>query len=222
MQSSILGVTSETGLSALFRNATQAAHKNVEAGLFIKKIFSGAVTREEYHLYSQALAGLYGALEKSLGENREHPGVSRIYFPELLRCEPLHQDLKEWHGAETRLPASLKREIEEIRGYLEQLGQQDPLLLVAHAYVRYLGDLSGGQALARGLARRFPEERGFSFYAFPKVGNLDAMKNLYRQRLDEIGRLNPDRCAALAQEAVDAFELNNRLFSAILSDEPVP
>lgn len=80
---------------------------------------------------------------------------------------------------------------------------------MAHAYTRYLGDLSGGQVLGKitqkslGLSSR----EGLSFFFFPDVTSPNRFKQLYRSRMDSI-ELTEERRAAVLQEAVDAFELN--------------
>ena len=57
----------------------------------------------------------------------------------------------------------------------------------AHAYTRYLGDLSGGQIIKRMLQRHYgftPE--GIAFYDFPEIHKLKPFKDVYRERLDAL------------------------------------
>lgn len=90
-----------------------------------------------------------------------------------------------------------------------QVGRESPELLVAHAYTRYLGDLSGGQVLGKitqkslGLSSR----EGLSFFSFPGVTSPNRFKQLYRSRMNSI-ELTEEQRAAVLREAVDAFELN--------------
>ncbi len=61
-------------------------------------------------------------------------------------------------------------------------------LYVAHHYTRYLGDLSGGQAIGRILDRDFDlGGRGISFYSFESVPKPKPYKDAYRARLDALG-----------------------------------
>lgn len=50
----------------------------------------------------------------------------------------------------------------------------DPSALLAHAYVRYLGDLSGGQIIRRRIAKAYDLDvvsgLGTEFYGFQKLG----------------------------------------------------
>ena len=58
---------------------------------------------------------------------------------------------------------------------INYLAQNDPDLLVAHAYVRYMGDLNGGQVLSRSIARTYnlDTEDGIHFYKFDGNAKLD-------------------------------------------------
>ncbi|KAF3846876.1 hypothetical protein F7725_003954 [Dissostichus mawsoni] len=98
----------------------------------------GKITLPQYKIYR--------ALEEELDRNASHPAVAPIYFPqELARLQTLERDLEHFFGSEWRqrviVPAATVRYQERIR----RIGAESPDLLVAHAYTRYLGDLSGGQ-----------------------------------------------------------------------------
>lgn len=64
---------------------------------------------------------------------------------------------------------------------IAQLASSDePAPLLAHAYVRYLGDLSGGQVIRRRVAKSYGldvdgdgDGRGTEFYAFKPLGGSD-------------------------------------------------
>ena len=63
-----------------------------------------------------------------------------------------------------------------------------PELLVAHAYTRYMGDLSGGQIL-KNIAKRamgLKNGDGTAFYEFEKIKNHGAFKKEYRAALDTL------------------------------------
>lgn len=80
---------------------------------------------------------------------------------------------------------------------------------MAHAYTRYLGDLSGGQVLGKITQKSLglSSKEGLSFFSFPGVSSPNRFKQLYRSRMNSIELTEEQRKAAL-QEAVDAFELN--------------
>lgn len=78
----------------------------------------------------------------------------------------------------------------------------DPTPLLAHAYVRYLGDLSGGQTIRHTLAKAYSlDERdglGLSFYAFKELksaklanqGEMKRIKDWFREGMNTAGKDN--------------------------------
>jgi heme oxygenase len=82
------------------------------------------------------------------------------------------------------------------------------VLLPAHAYVRYLGDLNGGQVLKRLLSQSLGlDDASLSFYEFPEITDLKAFRLHFRAALDLVGCRSSDLDAIVA-EARTAFLLN--------------
>lgn len=92
---------------------------------------------------------------------------------------------------------------------LNQIGRDNPNLLVAHAYTRYLGDLSGGQVLGKitQKAMGFSSSEGVAFFSFPGVTSPHRFKQLYRSRMNSIELTEEERKKVL-DEAVRSFEFN--------------
>jgi len=88
-----------------------------------------------------------------------------------------------------------------------------PELLAAHAYVRYLGDLSGGQVLAKRLQKfnDLPEDQGVAFYFFPLIEDNDQFKEMFRKRLNQI-EVDDTLREQIVQEAKDTFLRNIDIF----------
>lgn len=82
-------------------------------------------------------------------------------------------------------------------------------MLVAHAYTRYLGDLSGGQVLGKITQKSIglSSGEGLSFFSFPGVSSPNRFKQLYRSRMNSIELTKEEREGVL-EEAIMAFELN--------------
>jgi heme oxygenase len=81
------------------------------------------------------------------------------------------------------------------------------LRLVSHAYVRYFGDLSGGQILKKllGKSLSLPAE-ALTFYDFPGR-DAQTLKTEMRDALDRAGRIAEDP-EMLVLEAISAFQHN--------------
>lgn len=96
-----------------------------------------------------------------------------------------------------------------------QIGKENPEFLVAHAYTRYLGDLSGWQVLGR-IAQKsmgLKSSEGLSFFAFPGVSSPNLFKQLYRSRMNSV-ELTEEEWNGVLEEAVRAFEFNIQVRSS--------
>ncbi|XP_042196915.1 heme oxygenase 2 [Callorhinchus milii] len=210
--------TSPTDLSEILKEGTKEAHDRAENTQFVKDFLKGKIHLELFKLGTAALYFTYSALEEEIEKNRNHPGIAPLYFPvELHRREPLERDLEYFFGPDW------KNEIQSsdaTTAYVERIhyvGEFEPELLVAHAYTRYMGDLSGGQVLKKVAQRalHFPSTgEGVQFYIFDNISNPTQFKQLYRARLNslELDRRNKER---VVEEANRAFEFNMQVFEEL-------
>lgn len=106
--------------------------------------------------------------------------------------------------------------------------RQSNHLILSHAYVRYMGDLSGGQHIVRRLSKLFPiyssnavssqQNQGFRFYSFISTGkSSNALKDMIRDRLDAID-LNQSEIKAIVDEASQAFLLNGKVLDSLVDE----
>lgn len=158
-----------------------------------------------------ALYYTYTALEEEIERNKDHPYFAPLYFPaELHRHEALARDLEYFYGPEWKSHASCSKATQQYVDRIHQVGQEDPVLLVAHAYTRYMGDLSGGQVLKKVAQRALklpPTGEGLEFYQFDAIHSAKAFKQLYRSRMNEL-ELDMETKKRLVDEAVKAFLFN--------------
>lgn len=198
-------------LSQLLRARTRSAHRAIESLDFLRSFLRGVVEMRAYCRYLRDLLHVYEKLESSLAANHAHPMVRPLLLPVLWRQTALLADLRflapELQLSERPSPAALAYGVR-----LSWLGCQHPELLVAHAYARYLGDLSGGQILRRIAARalQLRDDQGLAFYGYPEGTDLQALKREYRARLDELP-VNDVLAERIADEAVVAFQCNGDL-----------
>lgn len=99
---------------------------------------------------------------------------------------------------------------------LLQIGKEHPEYLVAHAYTRYLGDLSGGQVLGRITQKSLGLKNGdgLQFFSFPNVNSPNLFKQLYRSRMNSIELADTQKQEVL-KEAITAFEFNIQVFDEL-------
>ncbi|WP_295683271.1 heme oxygenase (biliverdin-producing) [uncultured Nevskia sp.] len=211
-------MTLSTSLATRLRSATGSLHREVEGSPLIANLLRGALDRAGYCLMLRNLQPIYAALEARLPALAEDPVIACIFDPVLARLPALEADLVTLHGADwPSLPLQVAAKI--YQGHLLQL---DAPGLVAHAYVRYLGDLAGGQMLARIVRRALSLEgdRGTAFYAFPSPGAA-VLGQCFRDGLDRIVLLEAalDR---IVDEACLGFRWHGDLFRALGADRDLP
>ena len=93
---------------------------------------------------------------------------------------------------------------------IHEVGQRDPVLLVAHSYTRYMGDLSGGQILKKVAQRalKLPSTgEGLNFYQFEGIHSQKGFKQLYRSRMNEL-ELDAETKERIVGESNRAFSFN--------------
>lgn len=201
-------------LSEQIKVATKDNHIRAENTQLMLSYQKGQITLPQYKVLLCSLYEIYKALEEELNRNSSHPAVAPIYFPqELARLEALETDLEYFFGSEWKkrviVPAATQRYEQRLR----KIGKDHPELLVAHAYTRYLGDLSGGQVLGKITQKSLglSNKEGLSFFSFPGVTSPNRFKQLYRSRMNSI-ELTEEEKAEVLEEAVAAFELNIQVF----------
>lgn len=189
-------------LSARLRQATGALHREVEGSALIAQLLRGQLDRADYCALLRNLHPLYEALELRLPDAGLPPAIAD---PRLARRDALERDLDSLHGPDWRsLPL-----VDEARSYRDRLLVLTAPRLAAHAYVRYLGDLAGGQMLGRIVDRTYGGAAGF--YRFPAPGGA-VLAGQFRAALDA---LPADAADVVVDEACVGFRLHAALFGAL-------
>jgi heme oxygenase len=153
-------------------------------------------------------------LEEESDKHQSHPKLKPVYFPaELRRTPELIKDLEYFYGSDWKDEIEPLKSTTRYMARLRQLSKDDPMLLVAHQYTRYLGDLSGGQVLKRVFVRSYnlSGSDGVRFYEFENIPKVGEFKQLYRSRLDslDLDRENADR---MVNESLKSFDFHIELF----------
>ncbi|XP_067229844.1 heme oxygenase-like [Chanodichthys erythropterus] len=207
----------DSELSEQIKAATKDSHVRAENTELMLSYQRGNVSLRQYQLLLCSLYKIYEALEEALDRNASHDAVAPIYFPqELGRLDSIEKDLEHFYGQNWKekitVPAATLRYAQRLR----EVGRNHPEYLVAHAYTRYLGDLSGGQVLGRITQKSLglKNGEGLSFFSFPGVSSPNLFKQLYRSRMNSIELTETQRSGVL-QEAVTAFELNIQVFNEL-------
>ncbi|KAJ1174103.1 hypothetical protein NDU88_005926 [Pleurodeles waltl] len=205
-------------LSEALKEATKEVHQQAEDTEFMRNFQKGQVSLHEFKLVMSSLYFVYDALEEEIERNKNHPGYAPVYFPaELHRKAALERDLEYFYGPQWRQEIPCPKATRKYVDRLHYVGQREPQLLVAHAYTRYLGDLSGGQVLKKiaQKALQLPTSgEGLAFFTFDGVSSATKFKQLYRARMDAI-EMDDSTKGKVLEEAKKAFLLNVGVFEEL-------
>lgn len=196
---------------------TKALHIEAERTGIIRDLLRGDASRDGYLLLLRNLLPAYQAMEQALKHHRGSPSLAELARFNLDRAPAIESDLVELCGKGWKRDIPLLDSATAYARRIEKAAEGHGSRLIAHAYTRYLGDLSGGQILQRLLARSLGlRPRELLFYDFSRFPDLDALKVSYREVLDRAGRLVSDPQAVVEEGAI-AFSLNIGLSCAVQS-----
>ncbi len=201
-------------LATRLRQDTRPYHTNAERSGVMRRLLTKVLDRPTYVALLRNLVPVYAALEAELSRRMSDPLVAPFYHPGLARSAALEADIATLSNGEPAGPPTAAALAYAAR--IHAAAAEDPALLIAHSYVRYLGDLSGGQILKRMVAEMYPVDggSGTAFYDFPALPAPEDFKNGYRAALDNI-ELTEEGKNRVVAEAIAAFEANTALFQAL-------
>jgi heme oxygenase len=208
-----MDTSTQAGLAGRLKEETQALHRLAERSGVMADLMSGHISLATYCALLSNLRAIYAALEAGLDQT---PVDYRLWRPELRRLPALERDLDRLQPGARQAGSALLPAAAAYVQRLASLTQSDPRLLLAHAYLRYLGDLHGGQMLARRISKQFGLEGpdGTAFYAFGEPAQVEALKRDFRAGLDALD-LTPTQADAFVAEACEAFRLHQQLFEEL-------
>jgi heme oxygenase (biliverdin-producing, ferredoxin) len=197
------------------RERTKQLHAQAERTGIVAEILHRRVAVAGYALLLRNLLPVYRTMEQALAAHRTSAVVGLIVRPELDRAAAIEADLQTIAGLCDTADLPELPEAARYANAIRQASEGSGIRLIAHAYARYLGDLSGGQILKKLLARSLdlPPE-ALSFYDFPAISDIAAFKAEYRAAIEKAGDELGD-FDAIAEEGARAFELNIELSVAL-------
>ena len=136
-------------LSKDLKEGTRKSHRAAENVHFVRNFIKGRINKDIYKRMVVCLWHVYRALEEECRKNSSNPIYGSLPPPSWSGC--LHgRILPTTLGAAGATPGRCRVLGTEYVDRIREVGASSPNLLVAHAYTRYLGDLSGGQVLMGG------------------------------------------------------------------------
>ena len=166
------------------KELTWEHHKNAERQDFVKELMGG-ITVERYLDFLHNQHPQYNVLEQ----------FARLHnLNDVLIAPQIHKDILELEKQTTDYTPTIYPVVDQYLEHLKTI-KDDTNKLMAHIYVRHMGDLSGGQM----IAKRIPGP-GY-MYQFDE--DVDVIKNRIREKLDD----------SMAEEARICFDFATQLFN---------
>ena len=208
-------------LPARLRLETRDLHAATERTGAMAALLGGRLARPAYCTMLRNLHALYAALEAALRERQHDAAIAPLQSQALQREPALSADLRALHGPRWATELTLQAATAHYVQRLQTLAQNGAPALVAHAYVRYLGDLHGGQILKRLVARGvgLPEDAqgrtaGTQFYEFGDQAQVLRLRQQLRHALGVLPVSVAEQDLIVA-EARWAFVQHQRLFEQL-------
>ncbi|HWR86410.1 MAG TPA: biliverdin-producing heme oxygenase [Rhodoglobus sp.] len=199
--------------SQALRERTWTSHGDSEGAQFMNDLMTGKGTRDDYIALVAQHYFIYDALEAAAARFAGDAEAAPFLAPQLTRLPALQADLEfligdHWREAITPLPTTA-RYVARIHEVADEGWSGG---FIAHHYTRYLGDLSGGQAIRRLMQRQFGfDTNGVGFYLFDQIASPKEFKETYREQLDAVGWDAAER-ERVIDEVLVAYRFNTELF----------
>ncbi len=178
------------------KELTHEQHRRAETRPFVKVLFSGNVNPKLYATYLKNQHPMYEILEVCA---MPHGLLSGL--PEIRRAPAILSDFIELWGPDNTEEPKMCPVVDEYIKYILSI-KDDPKKLMAHIYVRHMGDLSGGQM----IAKRVPGSG--KYYQFGD--EPEKIKEAIRAKLDD----------SLADEARVCFDFAAKFFDQMMDIVP--
>jgi len=128
-------------MTVSLKEYTKSFHKEIESTEFAKKLIKGTVTELQYYNYLFQFKGIYKTIE-DVGEKLN-------LYKDIESVKRYYKIIDDMFSFEEQYPFLEELATTSYRDYLTSI--KDPIKLKSHMYVRYMGDLNGGQILKERL-----------------------------------------------------------------------
>lgn len=206
--------THTSSFSTRLRQLSWDDHEQAANNAYLDALINGGLTVEQYAMLVRQHLAVYEALEALNPIAAADPRFCHFVSPELDRVPSLRRDLVDLLGEDWETKTQV---LETTTAYTNRIAAAagDGPRFLSHHYVRYLGDLSGGQFLGREIERVFSIEghRGTSFYVFVDI-EPDEFKKAYRMHLDQVP-MSQDEQETMIEEVLVAYQMNTAMHEAL-------
>jgi len=205
----------QTGLALMLDEGTRKSHSMAENTAFVTGFFKGIAKKDSFARLVAGLYFVYEAMEEAF-DSTPNSGVKALDFKALRRLESLKEDMVYYYGENWRENVKPSPATKKYVDKIKTIAAEDPDLLIAHQYTRYLGDLFGGQMMG-GMATRslkLENGKGVKFYSFQDIPDASKFIETWYTEMNALD-LSQEVKQAIVDEGNVVFALNIELFSEL-------
>lgn len=213
--------TTSSRFSEELKSMTWDDHEHAEYTEYMQALLGGQLNADGYIDMVAQHYFAYLVIEEAAEKMRTDEVGGPFVYDSLTRVAALEADLQFLLGDDWRDKIAPNEATKEYCDRLREVCFSWPGGFVAHAYTRYLGDLSGGQVIKGAVERAFgyEDQQGVQFYVFDQIPDYKAFKIQYRDQLDA-APWDEDEQQRVIDEAVLAYRLNTKVLAEIGRDLP--
>ena len=151
---------------------------------------------------------VYKAQEEAF-DKADNENVKALDYNELRRVSSLEEDMQFFYGNDWQSKIKPSIGAKKYVARIEQIAKEQPELLIAHQYTRYLGDLFGGQMMGGMASKSLGLEpgQGTTFYQFDDIPDTTDFITQWYINLNKLD-LTQEQKNEIVDEANLVFALN--------------
>lgn len=175
------------------RELTKEEHKRAERTAFMNRMIKKQITPYQYYVYLVNQLYMYIALEYSA----ERVGIFGENLDRIVRSGALLTDVMEMEKSNSFEDPQIMHAAKDYVNYIKDI-EEDRDRLLAHMYVRHMGDLSGGQI----IKKLVPGPT--MFYEFE--GDTEELKTIIRSSVHDGLEKEAKTCFNMVQKFLEELE----------------
>lgn len=203
----------ETPFIDRMKEETLEAHDESKDSGFAVTIMSGEWSPLAFVEWQRALYPVYNTLETVLKKNRKDPILSIFDHRKLDRSERILHDLATY-GVDPVLDPSPLPCVQDYVACVADTDGSTPRVLAYH-YTRYMGDMIGGQVIARSMKEKYGmSDDSLTCYDFKELGDLHHYRKNYKILIELLPWSDEER-EQFVDEIKTAYKINAVLFEQL-------